>query len=357
MRTTILAETIELIEGTLNTEQKTVDVVLIRPGWSQNGRYYAPDVLAKSASLFEGVKAYANHPTRDQLKRGDSRSVLDITGDYTNVRLGEAGELRATRHVYGRAGEAIWPLIERSVDTGRDIIGISINALGKAAKGKAPDGKQGEIVESIEIANSADDVDNPAAGGKFESLLMSGGDSLVTDLLQTITEEELTQARPDLVEAMRSQMKRARQDDAVRARTKERDAAQTALNDMTAQREELTTQIEAMRASNARLQHQVVLEKAFREADFTQRLEALIRKRLNEAEPEQWASIISDERAKLRAAGIKPAPVAVHGAPLQETRVVTVEQPAPATDVIDMNIHNTPEKFKAEMQRRATMRM
>lgn len=354
MATMILAEAVELLESTLNAEARTVEVVLIRPGWSANGRYYSPDVLAQAAPLFEGVKAYANHPTRDQLKRGESRSVLDITGDYTDVRIGEGGELRAVRHVYGKAGEAVWPLIERSVATKRSIIGVSINALGKAAAGKA-DGKEGIIVEAIERANSADDVDSPAAGGGFETLMMSDDRSLVSDLLATLSYDEFVEARPDHVETLKKQLKRARQDETVRALTSERDAALTALNEATADREALAAQVEAIRAETARLRDLLALEKALREANFNPKFEALLRQRLEKAAPAEWTAILVEERAKLRAAGVRPAPVPVYGAPFRESRPVVWAEQA-ASGVIDMNIFNTPDKLAAELTRRATAR-
>jgi hypothetical protein len=350
MATQILAERIELLESTLNTETRTVDVVIIRHGWSANGRYYSRQVLAEAAPKFEGVKAYANHPTRAQLKAGEGRNVLDITGDYTNVRLGESGEIRATRTVYGQAGEAIWPLITRSVETQRPVIGISINALGKASKGKA-DGREGVIVESIEHANSADDVDTAAAGGGFETLLM-GDNSLVHDLLQALSYEEFIEARPDYIEAVRKQLKRARQDETVRALTTERDAAQTALVERTAERDAAVTQMTEGRAEIARLRYQVALEKALREANFDKAYEALLREELDRADPAEWMGMIAQERAKLRAAGVKPRPVAVQGSPLREARTVPVQAGAP---VIDMDVYNTPEKL-ADFLRRAKER-
>jgi hypothetical protein len=353
MGTQILAEHIELLENTINADAKTVDVVLIRPGWSKNGRYYSRDVLAKSASLFEGVKAYANHPTRDQIKRGEGRSVLDITGDYTSVRLGESGEIRATRTVYGKAGDAVWPLIERAVETKRAIVGVSINALGKASKGKV-DGRDGVIVESIEVANSADDVDTPAAGGEFTNLLM-GDSSLTHDLLQALSYDEYVEARPDYIETVRKQQKRARQDDTVRTLTSERDAALTALAESKANTTQHQADLEVARAETARLRQQIAVEKAFREANFNNKLEALLRKRLDKAETSDWLGILADARAEMRAAAIKPDPVTVHGAPLRESRTVT---PAPQADTatIDMSVYNTPDKLQAEMSRRAAMR-
>lgn len=348
MKTHLLAEPIELLEGTLDPAARAVDVVLIRPGWSRNGRYYSREVLAQAAPLFEGVKAYANHPTREQLRRGQSRSVLDITGDYTGVHLGAAGELRATRHVYGQAGEAIWPLIERAVTTQRPIIGVSINALGRAHQGTAPDGKEGLIVDCIEAANSADDVDDPAAGGGFQRLL-AGGASLVHDVLQTLTYDEYVAARPDVVSALKKQMKRARQTDEIRALTEQRDALHAARDDAQAQITDLTEQLASVRVTNARLTQLVAVERELRRAQFTSEHEYLLRQRLEQVDPATWLDVIAEEHGRLRAAGV--ARVAVHGVPLRQAPAV---DPRPSDEgPIDMTVFNTADKLVAELRRRA----
>lgn len=350
MATHILAERIELIESTLNATARTVDVVLIRPGWSANGRYYSPGVLAQAAALFEGTKAYANHPTREQLKRGEGRSVLDITGDYTNVRIGEAGELRATRTVYGKAGEAVWPLIERTIETKRPVIGVSINALGKASKGTAPDGKEGVIVESIDVANSADDVDTPAAGGGFESLLM-GDDSLLRDLLSTLTYEEFIEARPDYMATARKQFKRAAQDDQTRALISERDAAQTALIERTAERDTAVTDLETARAEIARLTRELTLTEAFKACKFKPDYERLLREQLDRTPLDQWQNVLSLEIQKAKATRLGQTSVAVHGVPLREAVSVQTggrSQIGP----VNPDHYASPQAFYEEVQRR-----
>ena len=54
-------------------------MVLIEAGDSQNRRTYPPQVLARAAHLFENVKAFADHPTKDDMvKRSGQRSVREI---------------------------------------------------------------------------------------------------------------------------------------------------------------------------------------------------------------------------------------------------------------------------------------
>src|SRR3972149_4931076 len=66
-KTQVFTESIELVLSEADTQKRTVPCVLIRPGWSKNGRYYPPAVLAKALTFFEGLKAYTDHPTRDEL--------------------------------------------------------------------------------------------------------------------------------------------------------------------------------------------------------------------------------------------------------------------------------------------------
>jgi len=341
-KTAVLCEAIHLDEARIDPDRKTVEVVLIRPGWSDNGRYYAPDVLAQAAALFEGVKAYANHPAR----RGEARSVLDITGDYSGVRSGEAGELRATRSVFGAAGEAVWPLIVRSVETRRPVIGLSINAIGRVRQGSA-EGRDGLIVEAITAAHSVDDVTDPAAGGGFDALL-AGSDALAADLLAALSYEEFIAARPDYLERIREQMKRVRQDEAVRAAEQERDQLQAALDEARTQVEQAQAQADLYRADADRLRVQVTLEKLLREAHLHPDWERDLRAQLEEADPAAWPEIVQREQRKARTAGGRSVPVS--GAPRRVADPVRIE--AGHTGPLDMRTIRTPEELVAELRRR-----
>jgi hypothetical protein len=321
MKTSIFIEQVELIEGTLNRENREVEVVLIRPGWSTNGRYYAPGVLAKAAPLYENSRAFANHPTADQLKRGEGRDVTDLTGRFYNVHIGEAGELRAVRKVYDNpAGNAVWPAIIDAIESKTQVIGLSINAVGKAAQGTGPDGQDGVIVEEISAVASVDDVIAPAAGGGFERLIM-GADDLLAAVLESCSYEEFVAARPDYVDTLRTQLKRARQDEAVRAALQERDEAQSALLEAQTELERLKEQAEIdrtiannARTDQARAELAVTLEKALREARLTPVWETELRQQLSETPPDQWPDVIARHRRLAQDAGLKTV-VTVEGSP------------------------------------------
>jgi len=320
-QTGIFIEQIQVLEDTLNREQRTVDVVLIRPGWSKNKRFYPPSVLAKAATVFENILAFADHPSPQEIKEGKTRSMRDITGRYYGVRLGESGELRATRKVYeGPTGDAVWPPILDSIETHIPFVGLSINAIGQAAKGIAPDGQEGMIVENITFANSVDDVVSPAAGGSYETLV-AGINDMVHALLEAMTYEEFIAARPDYLTRVRDQMKRTRQDDAVRAALTERDQAQSDLVKAQAENKRLKAQatkhraeLQEARQNTARAELLITLEQALREARLPAEYETDLRERLPALPPADWPAMLDRERRKAQAVGAKPT-VPVDGAP------------------------------------------
>lgn len=350
VKTQIFVEAVELVEGTLNPQTREVEAVLIRPGWSANGRYYSRDVLAKAAALYEGSRAFADHPTADQLRRGEGRSVTHLTGRFHSVRVGDGGELRAIRKVYDNpAGNAVWPAIVDAVETKSSIIGLSINAVGKASAG-THEGRSGVIVEEITAVNSVDDVIAPAAGGGFERLIASG-DALLASVLEAMTYEEFIAARPDYLDTLKKQMKRERQDETVRAAHDKLAEAQTKLSQTTQQVTHLTEQAQEDRATIHRLQMAVTLEQAFRKANLPPTIENEIRTQLEHAQPQEWLAILEREQRIVKAAGGKPVPVPVSGAP-QRVHQPTLMEARPDAP-INMDLIRTPEDLAAELRRRS----
>lgn len=149
-----------LRESTATAVGATYRVTLIRPGWSANGRYYPREVLSRARSLFERVKAFADHPTRQELSDRPERSVRDLVGWYDDVRQEADGRLTARLHLLETA---TWlrPLLDRR------LVGLSVHALGRTRFGEA-EGRRGVIVESITRVVSVDVVTESAAGGEIE---------------------------------------------------------------------------------------------------------------------------------------------------------------------------------------------
>ncbi len=151
-----------LREAVMDGERRAVDVVCIRAGLSKNGNYYAPAVVRAMAPLFEGARAFADHPAPGERPE---RSIRDIVGYYREPRVDDEGVLRATLKV-ARGADWLWELVREAVEEGQpDLIGLSVDA-------------DARVVEAITRLNSCDVVTRASAGGRVERLLQADGDAL-----------------------------------------------------------------------------------------------------------------------------------------------------------------------------------
>ena len=299
MNTTIFTEAIDLSEAVLDAPNRTLKgVVLIRAGESVNKRDYPAAVLQASAPVFEGVKAYANHPGKNELRERSERSIRDITGWYENVRYVE-NRLVADRHFTPtQAGMDAWALAEM-VATGKapkSLAGLSINAVGKARA--RDDG--GVVIEAITFAHSVDDVTQPAAGGSY---IESADGDLFEAVLREMTFEEWYQARPDFTERVKKEMKTVRQDkaladaQALAERVQgELQAAQQQLADVQAQR---VADVDTMEA----LRRDLKLEQVMSKINLPEDWEAALREQLSNRPLADWTGIIEREKQKAKSAG------------------------------------------------------
>lgn len=206
------AESIGTTGAVLDDTAKEVELTLIAPGWSANGRIYEKSVLEAAVNLFNGVKAYADHPVRSGESDRPERSIRDIVGYYPSVWLGEDGAIKGRLRVVGEAVGWLWPLIQETVSKGVSLVNVSINALGRVEPGEVL-GRKGFIVKDIIKANSVDVVTQAAAGGKFERLL-AGTDGFTDDLLAALSYDEWLNVRSDYALKLREEMKTARKDEA-----------------------------------------------------------------------------------------------------------------------------------------------
>lgn len=168
---------------------------------SRNGRVYRESALAKALPLYEGAKVNVNHAKG----RATARDYQD--------RLGRI------RHVEHRPGEGLFgelhfnpkhPLSEQllwDAEHAPEQVGFSHNVM---AKTSIDNGQT--VVEEITHVESVDLVADPATTrGLFES----------TGPLASMTLEELTEARPDLVKQLREEAARNERDLARRVRIAE----------------------------------------------------------------------------------------------------------------------------------------
>ena len=60
-------------------------VVLVRAGESKNGYIYPVEVLAAAVELFDGAKAFADHPPATQDREQPNRSINEVVGWFSAV--------------------------------------------------------------------------------------------------------------------------------------------------------------------------------------------------------------------------------------------------------------------------------
>jgi len=158
---------------------------------SRNGRRYPEEAITEALPMFDGCKAYLNHPAPAELREGSCRDVRDLVGRYESPRLQE-GKLRADLRLLPHQANLIFSLAKYMPSA----VGMSINAKGKTC---VKDGE--EFVEKITEVKSVDLVTEPAATTSlFESILTSMKEEM--NDLREITEDALRHERPDLVEAI-----------------------------------------------------------------------------------------------------------------------------------------------------------
>ena len=191
-----------LIESVSGTEGKEWEMILIQSGLSKNRFMYPDETLVAATHLFEGVKAYVDHPSSSERKDLPERSIREIAGWYTNARK-EPDGIHAKFHV-SAAQPWLREMMVDAYENGKlDLIGVSIFAEGKTRVEKK-DGKFIWMVETIDRVGSVDVVTSPAAGGRIAGLIESEGGEL--DMLENVSLEELEKARPDLLEAIKKKV-------------------------------------------------------------------------------------------------------------------------------------------------------
>jgi hypothetical protein len=212
----------DLQEATFDEAQYIAKgVTLIRPGFSKNvdragrPRYYSKELLQQSASKFDGVRAYANHPRRNDEKELPERDIKDIVGYYENVKVSDDGALRGDFRIVGAARQWLWPLITETARKS-DLVELSINALGETTLGKVED-REAVLISSIVKGNSVDVVTSGAAGGTFKgALLASDTDQWTSDLLEAMPFEQWRGVKPDFIDRLKKEWATVRESEAIK---------------------------------------------------------------------------------------------------------------------------------------------
>ena len=181
-----------LREAKVDREACLVEGIILSSGLSENGTYYPPEVVEKSAGIFNGVQCFADHPESGETER----SVRDVVGAIEETWSDE-GKIRGTIRI-SRTHDWLMTMLAEGLAGD-----ISINALGRT-KVSRREGRVVREVIAITKAFSVDFVAKAAAGGRIERILReSVGYAESLRLLERITIDEIREARPDLVDSMR----------------------------------------------------------------------------------------------------------------------------------------------------------
>ena len=181
----------QLIEGKFDKETMVLHNVAVLGPVSTNGRRYSVETQRDAIPLFEGIKAYLNHPqTRDM---GEPRNVQDLIGEHKNVRVVGDRTISDLHLINNQTvREHVLPIVESKPH----LAGNSIVARGKMVK--ADDGIMD--VEKILAVRSVDLVAEPAT---TSGIFAEGKEYKETDMeWQAITLETLREKRADLVEVI-----------------------------------------------------------------------------------------------------------------------------------------------------------
>jgi hypothetical protein len=195
-----------LSEAISGSEGKEWKVTLIKPGLSANRTFYPESVLAAAVDLFEGARAFIDHPPMDERVSLPERSVKDIAGWFEDVQF-VPGEGLQARFLVSEGQPWLKNMMIDAFKRGNpDLCGFSIYAEGDS-KLERQDGKALWWVEKLTGVASVDVVTSPAAGGRFLELIESQEDSKEEELmeLENLTLEELEKANPDLVAQIKSE--------------------------------------------------------------------------------------------------------------------------------------------------------
>lgn len=187
------------------------DVLLIKAGTSGNRRHYPAAVLESAVPLFEGARAYADHPTKDEQRNRPERSIRDVVGWFEGVRW-DADEqgIRGTFRVL-ESVDWLRSALMSAWEAGKtDLLGFSINAMGRLGAKRA-DGST--LIEAIDSVASTDVVTTPGAGGRLLGVLESERSSgagpegdMDPEEIKRLIQEALASSTAGLLEAMRTEV-------------------------------------------------------------------------------------------------------------------------------------------------------
>ncbi len=273
--------------------QGIVPIRIIVPGFNTSkGRYYSEQAVHDAAVIFDGAKMYADHPTEAEEKNRPERSIRDWVATLHETKVSEAGNAVGVAHINaGWLKEKIQNLFEQG-----DLqhLGTSINAVGKGTN-QTIEGHKTVLVENLvkSTFQSVDFVTEAGAGGQA-GLRESAEDSINdVDLMDLAT---LREARPDLVEAIESDIKEQIQKE-VKVKMEleqENKDLKERVSTLTTEVEGLKTTIESGEKAKAKAEAQATIKEAVDKAELPEAAKT----RLSEAHKEDESADGIEEAIK-----------------------------------------------------------
>lgn len=199
------------VQESTSPETNDFPVVLVREGDTVDGkRHYTKRAIRDVVKFVNSspLKMYFNHTTdKEDRERQGVRNIRDwvSTAQYATEAVGVDGKLEARAMAHVHDG---WLKENLKDPVFRENIGISIAAFAKFDGPQRSNTKR--IVESIYRMRSGDWVPEGNAGGHVGELLESRNEDL--EMLDSVTLEDLTESRPDLVEAIKEAQQKEGED-------------------------------------------------------------------------------------------------------------------------------------------------
>lgn len=191
-------------------------VALIKAGLGnrRDRNFYPPEVLQEAVDrgLFDGLRAFADHPDSVSEEIQPERTIRDMVGVYENARFHEADNtIRADLRIL-RSQAWLSDTIDELLEIGHgDKIGLSINGRGQTTPERMRLAEAGD--EEVEVnrlqkfleLRSTDVVTEAGAGGGFTALLESarrakettnmGRDQVLAALREAVRKGDLDEAK------------------------------------------------------------------------------------------------------------------------------------------------------------------
>jgi|SRR5579883_50231 len=213
-----ILETVELRQASIceAAGPREVEVTVLQGGLSRNGWFYSAELLEAATPLFEGARAFADHPAPGERAE---RSIRDVVGYYHSPRFeaaagGEPARIKASLRILESAAW-LWTMIAECLAGGQPFIGLSVDFVGAVKPGRR-DGVAVKEVQAVRQLLSVDVVTRPSAGGRFERILNSesyaDGEYIEEEPMTPVVEDERHDTQDAHVEEVKRLLEEAQRE-------------------------------------------------------------------------------------------------------------------------------------------------